>query len=101
LLDREEVERQNALQAREAAERAGAIVEDQVQSIMDQAAASADDVSRNAAHEAEELRQQAAGSASRVLERIESLNDSLDRLAVELRHEVDGLYAEPRGQREA
>lgn len=93
MLDREEIERQNALQAREAAERVGSIVEDQVQAIMEQAEASADDVSRNAERDADELRRQAAGVASRVLEEVETLSGSLDQLAAALRHEVDGLYA--------
>ena len=100
VLDRHEVERQNALQVSEAAERAGAIVEDQIESIMDQAEAGAEAVRRNAEQDAANIKQEASGAAMRVVERVESLSGSLGELAAELKREVETLHAAP-AEREA
>ena len=91
VLDRDEVERQNALQVREAAERAGTLVSDEVESIMGQAEANAEEIKRNAASDAESIRSQAAESASRVVERIETLSGALGEHAEQLRREVEDL----------
>jgi hypothetical protein len=93
VLDRHEVERQNALQVNEAAERAGAIVEDQIESIMEQAEAGAEAVRRNAEHDAANIRQEASASAQRVIERVEGLNGALGELAAELKREVEAMHA--------
>lgn len=96
VLDRDEVERQNALQVREAAERAGTLVSDEVESIMEQAEASAEEIKRNAEQDAENIREQAAGTASRVVERIEALSDALGEHVDQLRREADGLQDDRR-----
>jgi polyhydroxyalkanoate synthesis regulator phasin len=93
VLDSNEVERQNALQVQETAERAGTIVSDEVEAIMEQAEANADEVRRNAARDTENLRSDAAGAGSRVVERIEALSGSLTEHVEELRREVDSLQA--------
>lgn len=100
LLDRNEVERQNALQASEAADRAAAVVEGEVQAIMEHAEAGADEVRRNAERDAHHLREEAAATGSRVVERVEALAGALTEHAEELRREVDGLHAPSGGQRE-
>jgi cell division septum initiation protein DivIVA len=100
LLDRNEVERQHALQASEAADRAAAVVEGEVQSIMEHAEAGADEVRRNAERDAHHLREEAAATGSRVVERVEALAGALTEHAAQLRREVDGLHAPSGGQRE-
>jgi hypothetical protein len=94
VLDRQEVERQNALQATEAANRAGAIVSEQIRAIMEQAEANAEEVRRDAEREAVEIRAQAAGSAARVIERIQALDGSLNELIAELRRETESLESD-------
>lgn len=98
LLDRHEVERQNALQVSETAERAGAIVEGQVESIMEQAEAGAEAVRRNADQDAALVRDEATASAARVVERVEELTGSLEELAGELRREADALQTAAEAQ---
>jgi HAMP domain-containing protein len=93
VLDSNEVERQNALQVQEAAERAGSIVSDEVEAIMQQAEANADEIRRNAAQDADNLRSDAADTGSRVAERIEALSGALGEHVDELRREVDALQS--------
>jgi hypothetical protein len=101
VLDRNEVERQNALQVAEAADRAGAIVSDEVEAIMGQAEANAESIRRNADRDAHNIREQAVEAASRVAERIDALTNSLGEHAEELRREAEGLHeaAGRRGER--
>jgi cell division septum initiation protein DivIVA len=87
--------RENDLQAAEAADRAGAIVTEQIRSIIGEAEASAEEIRRNAEIEAEGIRQRAAESASRLLQRINAINGPLAALAAELQRELDGAPAEP------
>ena len=94
MLDRNEVERQNALQVQEAADRAGSIVSDEVEAIMQQAEANADQVRRNAEQDAENIRGQAVETASRVAERIEELAGALADHVDELRREAEGLHSD-------
>jgi glutamyl-tRNA reductase len=94
VLDRHEVEQQNALQVAEAADRAGAIVTEHIRSIIEQAQANADEILRNAEQEAETLRRRAADSASRMLERLHALDGPLSELVSELQREADSLTAE-------
>ena len=96
VLDRDEVERQNALQVKEAAERAGTLVSDEVESIMEQAEANAEEIKRNAERDAENIRDQAAGTASRVVERIEALSGALGEHLEQLRREADELQGDRR-----
>lgn len=93
MLDRRDVERENALQVNEVAERAGAIVEGEVEAIMEQAELGAEAVRRNTESDAATLRAEATASASRVADRVEALSESLVELAGELRREADALQA--------
>lgn len=75
----------------EAAERAGAIVSDHVRSIIDAAQTRAAEIERNAQQEAQETRTEAYEAASRVLEKIDSLEDRLGNLVSALREDAHSL----------
>jgi hypothetical protein len=94
VLDRQDNEKQNALQVTEAANRAGAIVTDHIRSIIDQAEASAAEIRRAAEVEADAVRQRAAESASRILERIDALDGPLSELVAGLQREADSLTSD-------
>ena len=94
VLDRQEVDQQNALQVAEAADRAGAIVSEHIRSIIDQAEANAEEVRRSAEQEADVIRRRAADSATRMLERINAIDGPLSQLVAELQREADSLTAE-------
>ena len=99
MLDRQEVDKQNALQVAEAADRAGAIVSEQIRAIIDQATANAEQIRKEAELEADAIRQRAAESASRMLERIQALDGPLSQLVADLKHEAESLTAEFQGSR--
>jgi cell division septum initiation protein DivIVA len=90
VLHREKGDREHELQVTEAADRAGALVTEQIRSIIGQAETSAEEIRRNAEVEAEAIKQRATESASRLLQRIDAINGPLAELAAELRREVDG-----------
>jgi cell division septum initiation protein DivIVA len=94
VLHREKNDRESAVQVAEAADRAGAIVTEQIRSIIGQAEANAEEIRRNAEAEAQAIRQQATESASRLLERINAINGPLTELAAELQREVEGVPVE-------
>jgi vacuolar-type H+-ATPase subunit H len=94
VLDRREVENENALQVSEAADRAGAIVTEQIRSIIEQAEVNAQEIRANAEREADAIRQRAAESAQRMLQRIEAIDGPLSELVAELQREAEGLTAE-------
>ena len=75
----------------EAAERAGSIVSEHVRSIIDAAQTRAAEIERNAQQEAQEIRTEAYEAASRVLQRIDSLEDRLGDVVSGLRGDADGL----------
>jgi RNA polymerase primary sigma factor len=83
VLDPQEVEHQ----AGEAADRAGAIVTEHIRSIIEQAEANAEEIRRSAEEEADAIRQQAAGTAQRLLERIRAIEGPLAELVAELERE--------------
>lgn len=78
----------------EAADRAGSIVTDQVRSIIEGAQARADEITGSARQDADEIRRQAHGSASRLLERIDAMEGQLGSLVGSLRREADQLATE-------
>jgi DNA anti-recombination protein RmuC len=82
---------QAALEIAEAANRAGQLVTEQIQGIIDQAQASATELQRNAEDEANRIRAQAAESANRILERIRALDGPLSELVAELQREAERL----------
>ena len=73
--------------AADVAERASSIVTDHVRSIIDSAQARAADVTREAESDARELRAEAHQAATQVLERIDSLEDTLGSALAGLRDE--------------
>ena len=75
----------------EAAERAGSIVSEHVRSIIDAAQTRATEIERNAQQEAQEIRTEAYEAASRVLQRIDSLEDRLGDVVSGLRGDADAL----------
>lgn len=75
----------------EAAERAGSIVTDHVRSIIDAAQTRAGEIERTANQEAHVLRTEAYEAATRVLERIDSLEGALGGLVTDLRKEASSL----------
>jgi hypothetical protein len=84
-------ERNELLQVVEAADRAGAIVTDQVRSIIEAAETKAQEIERNAEQEAGVTRQSASEAASRILERIDAIENQLGALVDSLRREADRL----------
>jgi len=85
---------QTALDITEAANRAGALVTEQIRTIIDQAEAGATELRRNAEEEANAVRREAAESANRILERIRALDGPLSELVAELQREAERLSAD-------
>jgi cell division septum initiation protein DivIVA len=94
LLNREGAGRKDLVQAVEAADRAGAIVTEQVRSIIEAAEASAEETRRNAQRDAHAIRQEASEAANRVLERLDAIEGPLGDLVAGLRRETDALTTE-------
>ncbi len=93
------VQQDELSRAVEAADRAGSIVTDHVRSIIDAAQVRAAEIERNAQDEANAIRTQAYEAASRVLERIDSMEGQLGALVAELREETSKLSdnSDPQG----
>jgi len=91
LLDRQSADYEIDTSQAEAAERAGAIVTEQIRAITDAAQQSAAETRRSAEEEAEATRQRAAAAASTVLEKIDALESQLGTLVASLRREADTL----------
>jgi cell division septum initiation protein DivIVA len=87
----EGVNNRDLVQVTEAADRAGAIVTDQVRSIIEAAERSAEEIRRTAARDADAIRQQASESAGRILERMDAIERPLNDLVGSLRREADSL----------
>jgi hypothetical protein len=78
----------------QAADRAGAIVSEQIRSMMESAESRAQEIRVAAEQEAEQTRAQAAASAGRILDRIDALERPLSDLVISLRRESDRLGTE-------
>lgn len=91
MADSQGMQQDELTRAVEAADRAGSIVTEHVRSIIDAAQSRAAEIERNAQAEAEEIRTQAYEAASRVLERIDSMEDRLGSLITGLREETGRL----------
>jgi cell division septum initiation protein DivIVA len=91
----EAVNNRDLVQVIEAADRAGAIVTDQVRSIIEAAERNAEDIRRSAEREALAIRQRASEAASRILERMDAIERPLNDLVVSLRREADSLSGDP------
>jgi cell division septum initiation protein DivIVA len=94
VVDNQGSEEQTFLQVTAAADRAGAIVADQIRVMIEQAEANAEEIRRTAEREAELIRTRAIEAASRVLERIESIDAPLAEIVGQLQREADSLTAE-------
>ncbi len=78
----------------QAADRAGAIVSEQIRSMMESAETRAREIRVTAEQEAEQMRSDAAASAGRILDRIDALERPLSDLVISLRRESDRLGTE-------
>jgi cell division septum initiation protein DivIVA len=94
LLNRQDTNRQDLVQAVDAADRAGTIVTEQVRSIIEAAEANAEEIRRSAHRDAYTIRQGASDAASRILERLDALERPLGDLVTGLRQEADSLTAD-------
>jgi hypothetical protein len=75
----------------EAARRAGYIVTEQIDSIIERAEQQAEAIRRQAERDAEDTRREAVAAAKRLLDRIHALEFPLGELVVSLRDEMDGV----------
>jgi hypothetical protein len=78
----------------EAADRAGAIVTDQIRAMLDAAESRAREIRRSAEKEARERREAAAREASALFKQLEAIERPLDALASSVRGELDSLSTE-------
>jgi hypothetical protein len=79
-----------------AADRAGAMVTEQVRSIIDAAENNAAEIRRNAERDVQQMRQEAVEAAHRILDRLDAIEGPLGELVSSLRSAADGLTAESR-----
>jgi hypothetical protein len=85
------VGRQDLAQVGGAADRAGALVTEQVRSIIEAADKEADEIRRGAERDAEVIRHEAADAGNRVLARFDAIEQPLRELVGSLRSEADSL----------
>ena len=78
----------------DAADRAGAIVAEQVTSIMEAAEVRAAEIQSGAEADATAIRTQAAEAARRALERLDSMERELGEVVASLRREAQALVGE-------
>jgi hypothetical protein len=78
----------------EAARRAGYIVTEQIDSIVERAEQQAEMILRQAERDAEDTRREAVAAAKRLLDRIHALEFPLGELVVSLRDEMEGVSRE-------
>jgi cell division septum initiation protein DivIVA len=89
-------EGQNLLQMGTAADRAGAMVTEQVRSIIEAAEHNAVEIRKNAERDAEQMREEAVAAANRILDRLDAIEGPLGELVAGLRREADSLTADTR-----
>jgi hypothetical protein len=88
--------RRDLVQMGTAADRAGAMVTEQVRSIIEAAEHNAEEIRRNAERDADEMRKEAVEAAHRILDRLDAIEGPLGELVTSLRREADGLTADTR-----
>ena len=81
----------------EAVRRAGYIVTEQIDSIIERAERQAETILRDAERDAEDMRREAADAAKRLLDRLQALEFPLGELVVGLRDEVDQVTLQLKG----
>jgi cell division septum initiation protein DivIVA len=79
-----------------AAERAGAMVTEQVRSIIESAENSAAEIRKDAEHNAEQMLRETVEAAHRILDHFDTLEGPLAELVAGLRREADSLTEEHR-----
>jgi vacuolar-type H+-ATPase subunit E/Vma4 len=79
-----------------AADRAGAMVTEQVRSIIEAAESRAEEIRRSAERDAEEMRKEAVAAAHRILDRLDAIESPLGELVTSLRREADNLTSDAR-----
>ena len=89
-------EGQDLLPMGTAADRAGAMVTEQVRSIIEAAEHNAEEIRRNAERDAEQMRKEAVQAANRILDRLDAIEGPLGELVAGLRREADSLTSETR-----
>jgi hypothetical protein len=77
-----------------AADRAGAMVTEQVRSIIEAAEHNAEEIRRSAERDAEQMRKDAVAAAHRILDRLDAIEGPLGELVASLRREADSLTPE-------
>lgn len=88
--------RQDLVQIGTAADRAGAMVTEQVRSIIETAERNAEELRRNAERDAEQMRADAVEAAHRILDRLDAIEGPLGDLVAGLRREADSLTSDDR-----
>jgi cell division septum initiation protein DivIVA len=88
--------RQDLVQMGTAADRAGAMVTEQVRSIIENAERNAEEIRRNAERDAEQMRADAVEAAHRILDRLDAIEGPLADLVSGLRREADSLTSDDR-----
>jgi hypothetical protein len=81
----------------EAARRAGYIVTEQIDAILEKAQHEADTIRRDAERDAEDIRHEAVTAATRLLSRLQALEFPLGQLVADLRDETDRVNKELEG----
>jgi hypothetical protein len=79
-----------------AADRAGAMVTEQVRSIIEAAENRAVEIRRTAERDADQMRQEAVEAAHRILDRLDAIEGPLGELVTSLRREADTLTSDRR-----
>jgi hypothetical protein len=79
-----------------AADRAGAMVTEQVRSIIEAAEKRAEDIRSSAERDSDEMRKEAVAAAHRILDRLDAIEGPLGELVTSLRREADKLTSDAR-----
>jgi cell division septum initiation protein DivIVA len=87
---------QDLAQIGTAADRAGAMVTEQVRSIIEAAEKRAEEIRSSAERDADEMRKEAVAAAHRILDRLDAIEGPLGDLVTSLRREADKLTSDAR-----
>jgi hypothetical protein len=79
-----------------AADRAGAMVTEQVRSIIEAAEKRAEEIRSSAERDSDEMRTEAVAAAHRILDRLDAIEGPLGELVTSLRREADKLTSDAR-----
>lgn len=79
-----------------APDRAGAMVTEQVRSIIEAAEKRAEEIRSSAERDSDEMRKEAVAAAHRILDRLDAIEGPLGELVTSLRREADKLTSDAR-----